>query len=102
MTEDKAQNQSVWHIKTNASPIGPTTWRRPIGEKVELFPVVYNMYSSSFNMLSEVNAILKHHYIIQHASVTEVYIQLAGLPGFPRDNWSIIILITLLNSAKCL
>ena len=58
MTEDKAQNQSVWQIKTKASPVGPTTWRRPIGEKIECFPVVYNIYNTSFNMLSEVNAIL--------------------------------------------
>ena len=41
-TEDKAQNRSVWHMKTKAGPIGPTTRRRPIGEKIECFPVVYN------------------------------------------------------------
>ena len=42
MTEDMAQNQSVWHVKTKACPLlhrgglkmrNISTWRRPIDEK---------------------------------------------------------------------
>ena len=46
VTKDMAQNQSVLCThEDKGRPI--TSWRRPIGEKIECFPEVYNLYYNS-------------------------------------------------------